>query len=150
MSDKTCTRCKVVKTTSDFNRSSVTRDGLHAWCRSCVSAHGREKRQRVRKAVYMKMYNAQYNTEHADIKYNASSRSRCEQYQVKYVEDVDRRVVWDRDEGYCRHCKMFVPFEDFEVDHIIPMSKGGDHSYSNVQTLCTPCNRSKADKILAE
>lgn len=33
-----------------------------------------------------------------------------------------------------------------EVDHIIPVSKGGDDSFSNLRTLCRDCNQGKKDK----
>lgn len=33
-----------------------------------------------------------------------------------------------------------------EVDHIIPVSKGGDDSLSNLRTLCKDCNQGKKDK----
>ncbi|WP_411815422.1 HNH endonuclease [Kurthia gibsonii] len=34
-----------------------------------------------------------------------------------------------------------------EIDHIIPISKGGMSSEDNLQTLCWKCNRSKGAKI---
>ena len=33
-----------------------------------------------------------------------------------------------------------------EVDHIVPVAKGGGGELSNLQALCTPCNRAKRDK----
>ena len=36
-----------------------------------------------------------------------------------------------------------------EIDHIIPVSKGGCTVEDNLQTLCWKCNRSKSDKIIA-
>ena len=35
-----------------------------------------------------------------------------------------------------------------EIDHIIPLSKGGITSENNLQTLCWKCNRSKGSKII--
>ena len=34
-----------------------------------------------------------------------------------------------------------------EVDHIVPVSKGGKTEMSNLQTLCERCNRGKRDKV---
>ncbi|MFI5802963.1 HNH endonuclease [Streptomyces sp. NPDC051561] len=36
--------------------------------------------------------------------------------------------------------------EALEVDHIIPIAKGGEWSLENAQTLCQPCHRSKTLK----
>ena len=36
---------------------------------------------------------------------------------------------------------------DLEVDHIIPISKGGKSTYDNLQTLCHRCNVRKGAKI---
>ncbi|MBR2352886.1 MAG: HNH endonuclease, partial [Clostridia bacterium] len=33
-----------------------------------------------------------------------------------------------------------------EVDHIIPVSKGGKSTLDNLQTLCERCNRGKGTK----
>jgi 5-methylcytosine-specific restriction endonuclease McrA len=142
---KACTKCKDVKELTEFYKSKVTKDSLHTWCKLCVKAHGKSKRQRVRKAKYMAEYNKRYNVEHADIKYNATSRRRCEQYNVEYVEDVDRMAVYGRDEGHCRGCRELVSFDKAEVDHIVSLSRGGVHAYYNVQTLCSSCNKTKAE-----
>lgn len=37
---------------------------------------------------------------------------------------------------------------ELEVDHIVPVSKGGSTTYSNLQTLCRECNRGKGAKML--
>ena len=36
-----------------------------------------------------------------------------------------------------------------EIDHIIPIAKGGQTVEDNLQTLCWKCNRAKSDKIIA-
>ena len=36
---------------------------------------------------------------------------------------------------------------ELEVDHIIPVSRGGNTTYSNLQTLCRECNRGKGTKL---
>lgn len=55
-----------------------------------------------------------------------------------------RKIVWKRDEGICVECESN---ENLEFDHIIPFSKGGANSVSNIQILCRKCNRKKYNKI---
>lgn len=43
--EKRCSRCKKVKPVSDFYRHKQWRDGFHVYCRSCVLAHQKEKRE---------------------------------------------------------------------------------------------------------
>jgi len=65
-----------------------------------------------------------------------------------FVEVVDARTVFARDKGICGICQLEVDVTSpWEVDHIVPISKGGPHSYANVQLSHQRCNRRKAAKI---
>ena len=44
---------------------------------------------------------------------------------------------------------MLSPIYYLEIDHIIPVAKGGETVEDNLQTLCWKCNRAKSDKIIA-
>jgi 5-methylcytosine-specific restriction endonuclease McrA len=37
----------------------------------------------------------------------------------------------------------------WDLDHVIPLSKGGEHSYDNVQVTHPSCNRKKGAKVAA-
>ena len=51
----------------------------------------------------------------------------------------------------CPGCGNTLPgVEYMEVDHIVPRSRGGEHTWDNVQLLCGPCNRSKGNKTMAQ
>ncbi|RJO70046.1 DUF2510 domain-containing protein [Nocardia panacis] len=52
--------------------------------------------------------------------------------------------VWQRDGGRCVECGNG---HYLEFDHIIPLSRGGATSASNLQILCRSCNRSKGVRI---
>lgn len=65
-----------------------------------------------------------------------------------FVEDVDHCVVFTRDKGMCGICRTPVdPSSPWEIDHIIPISKQGPHSYANVQLSHRKCNRSKSARM---
>lgn len=62
-----------------------------------------------------------------------------------------RDFIKTRDNFTCCTCgnsTLAEPNLLLEIDHIIPVSKGGKTEESNLQTLCWKCNRSKSDKIL--
>ncbi|MEJ6467235.1 HNH endonuclease signature motif containing protein [Fusobacterium ulcerans] len=66
-----------------------------------------------------------------------------------------KRSQWEkikkRDNYTCKKCGLSIYKEEnllLEIDHIIPLAKGGITSEKNLQTLCWKCNRSKGIKIL--
>ncbi len=63
-----------------------------------------------------------------------------------------RRAIIDRDGHTCKNCGNSTNQEPnllLEVDHIIPVSKGGLTTEDNLQTLCWKCNRHKSNKMPA-
>lgn len=61
-----------------------------------------------------------------------------------------RQHIKERDHYTCRHCGVSTADEPhllLEIDHIVPVSKGGLTTEDNLQTLCWRCNRSKGDKM---
>ena len=46
--------------------------------------------------------------------------------------------------AYCGHKKRL------EMDHVIPLSRGGRHAIANILPCCRQCNMKKKDKLLAE
>ncbi len=58
----------------------------------------------------------------------------------------NKHVLFGQQEGRCAGCRMDFPFKIFEVDHVIPRSKGGTNHLDNLQLLCPHCNRIKGDR----
>ena len=58
-----------------------------------------------------------------------------------------RHQVFVRDGYRCVECGATNKETTLEIDHIIPVSKGGTNDIDNLQTLCKTCNRKKRDHI---
>lgn len=82
------------------------------------------------------------------IKYLKSAKA-----QRALMTEKFRTYIKERDNYTCQMCSASTEEQDLlllEVDHIIPVSKGGLSEEDNLQTLCWKCNRSKGSKILTE
>tara|TARA_B100000214_G_scaffold317805_1_gene251845 strand:+ start:291 stop:794 length:504 start_codon:yes stop_codon:yes gene_type:complete len=53
-----------------------------------------------------------------------------------------QNVIW-RDENKCQYCSKTFPTEKLTVDHVIPKSRGGEKSWTNLVTACKKCNQKK-------
>jgi 5-methylcytosine-specific restriction endonuclease McrA len=60
------------------------------------------------------------------------------------VPPVNRREVLKRDNHTCQYCGST---KRLTLDHVIPRSKGGQHSWDNVVTACERCNSIKSDRL---
>ena len=66
--------------------------------------------------------------------------------KIKPIKDK----LFKQQKGICNGCgKKFEP-ENFEIDHIIPKSKGGGDFYDNLQLLCGNCNKVKGDRPMED
>ncbi len=58
--------------------------------------------------------------------------------------------LYGQQEGKCNGCRVLFPFRNHTVDHIVPVAKGGNDHYDNLQLLCGACNTSKGTGTQAE
>ncbi len=59
------------------------------------------------------------------------------------IPPVNRREVLKRDQHRCQYCGSH---RRLTLDHVIPRSKGGLHTWDNVVAACEPCNSTKSDR----
>lgn len=59
---------------------------------------------------------------------------------------LTRRAVMQRYNFTCAYCRR----RGDTLDHVVPRSRGGQHSWTNVVVACRPCNNRKADLLLSE
>lgn len=84
-----------------------------------------------------------------DINFECTLREYHSKNQRKLVTSEVRRKIMRRDKYTCQICGKYMPDEvGLQIDHIIPIAKGGKSVASNLRVLCSKCNGSKSDKII--
>ncbi|MDO8607080.1 MAG: HNH endonuclease [Phaeospirillum sp.] len=58
--------------------------------------------------------------------------------------------VFLRDRFSCQYCGEPFPTHDLTFDHVIPRSRGGNTTWENVVTACSPCNLKKGNRLPRE
>jgi hypothetical protein len=63
---------------------------------------------------------------------------------------MTRIGVFVRDRGRCAYCDGKLTLRELTFDHVVPRSKGGPTSWTNVVGACGPCNLRKGDRSLKD
>ncbi len=61
---------------------------------------------------------------------------------------LSRKEIFIRDNYTCQYCGKHT--HDLTLDHVIPRSKGGPHTWENLASACPGCNHRKGGKTVAE
>ncbi len=84
-----------------------------------------------------------YNSAEKTIEYQQTAK-----YERQKLSASLRYKILKRDGFKCKLCgRKSEDGVELEVDHIIPVSKGGKTIESNLRTLCKDCNRGKSNKF---
>ena len=104
-------------------------------------AYYRENREEIRAK------NIEYYNKNREEILARKAKSKAETGRVR-----ERFVLLDRDNFTCAYCgKSSLTSEiELELDHIIPVSEGGEDKAENLITSCKNCNRSKNKQLLNE
>lgn len=63
----------------------------------------------------------------------------------KTFSDKERKMIYSKSNGCCELCGQHMLFRDMTLDHIVPLSMGGEDSMENLQALCFTCNHLKSN-----
>jgi endogenous inhibitor of DNA gyrase (YacG/DUF329 family) len=129
----------------DLKRNMVKKGTKERTCKQCgkkfVPIYGDKKRSFCSKRC------AKHNQS------GQNDRKKARKHGVAY-EYINARKVCERDGWHCQICGKATPKNRRgscypnapEIDHRIPISKGGPHLYSNVQCACRICNGKKSNR----
>ena len=62
----------------------------------------------------------------------------------------NRKNIYERDAGVCQYCCKKLSYGEATVDHVLPKSRGGKETWTNLVTCCAPCNSKKGNKTPKE
>jgi 5-methylcytosine-specific restriction endonuclease McrA len=62
----------------------------------------------------------------------------------------NKNLIYLRDKNTCQYCGNECNSKNISVDHVVPKSKGGNSSWSNLVACCLSCNGRKGDRTCAE
>lgn len=89
------------------------------------------------------------------------------EHRIKNNGNIDKDITLEklyiRDKGICYICGDKCNYDDYKrtkegffivglryptIDHIIPLNKGGTHTWNNIKLACHICNSKKSDRLL--
>lgn len=170
MVDKRCSKCKQNKPIADFSKDVSRKDGLCNNCKQCrqeINKKNKEYKNHVSRIWYnnnkdkanirrknwdvnnpekvaLKRKNyAKYNKEKLANK-NHLRRAKLLGNGIFKINKKELLKMYNSNCFYCGSNKFI------QLDHIIPISRGGRHSIGNLLPACRKCNASKNNKFIVE
>jgi len=69
----------------------------------------------------------------------------------KRPTNTQREEIFKRAKGLCEYCQSpeHYSISTFEIEHIMPISKGGETILENLALSCSGCDKFKSDRIFA-
>lgn len=119
--------------------------------RQAPKSNARRKAWAKKNAEHLKAYLRDYKARNAAaILYQNQVRRALKAKATVNLASLKRFVKEAKARAFsvCYYCGADVKPDAIHFDHIIPLSKGGCHSVENLCISCSPCNLSKADKML--
>ncbi len=160
---KRCKKCGEEKpaTTEFFHQRKGSKDGLRNDCIECFRAYQKAWRaenrdrslarmraygatNRDQERVYRKNRYAEHRERIKVYKHNLRARKRAAEGTYT-AQDVQNMLKGQK--GKCANPKCGKRLVKYEVDHIVPLSRGGSNRPYNLQLLCCSCNRHKSNKL---
>lgn len=148
---KKCPRCQAEKPLDAFNKRSAAKDGLQTYCKACSNASRDEWRQENpgvyhTKIEHIRAWEAANPERVADQRRKANGLRRARIHGATIGDIPSYKELMVALGGKCAECGTT---ERLEIDHIIPLAKGGSHSVDNFQILCRHHNAVKSARLPA-
>ncbi len=64
--------------------------------------------------------------------------------------NLTRRNIYARDRNRCQYCGRKFPTTELSLDHVVPRSRGGRMTWTNIVCCCVDCNVHKGGRLPRE
>jgi len=166
--NRVCNSCKKEMLLEAFPKNKKCTSGCERKCKRCTYRARDSKRPKMReqqmewyqnnkdrilemrKEYYkenrerIKTYSRQYHKDNPEVARAAFHRRRAHIQNNGRNNLTSTQIKWMFDSfPYCIYCGIE---EGLTIDHIIPISKGGENTLDNIVPACLPCNNEKRAK----
>lgn len=100
------------------------------------------------KAEILEAHDSLIATTHETFPYPSVIRLICMIRAPRARVKLTRREVFLRDAFTCQYCGRRTG--DLTLDHVVPRSRGGPHTWENLTSACRSCNHRKGGKSVSE
>jgi 5-methylcytosine-specific restriction endonuclease McrA len=165
---KVCRKCGEAKPLCEFNRTTQNKDGHSGACKSCATAYVldwqkrypekmaakaaryREKNRerlalrareiRLRDSERLEANRRRYLAKKPYAITDSCRRRRARLKNAPKIEEYDSLEIAKRDGWKCHICGKRVKRGQLSIDHLVPLSRGGDDTPQNVALAHLRCN----------
>lgn len=171
---KTCFTCKQTKPVTEFGIHKDRKDGYDSYCLICrriqrnkYRNNNLEATRKSQKEIYKKNKQsyidraAKWQKNNRDKvairnrKWRETNKELMAFYQRSRRAKILANTIYavtakDLQRLYSQPCIYCGANSQIEIDHVIPIARGGTHGIGNLISACQTCNRSKQDKFVME
>jgi 5-methylcytosine-specific restriction endonuclease McrA len=160
---KKCSKCEVVKSRDAFSKDAKRKSGLQPQCKECFRAYYQANKRVIldratawqkshadHRREYIRDYAPRWREANPDKVRAARSKTdavrRAAELSVQHftISQKDMRRLAAQS---CAHRHLGPCSGRMEMDHVVPVSKGGNHGIGNLQMLCRHHNSSKSNNF---
>jgi 5-methylcytosine-specific restriction endonuclease McrA len=141
---KTCTVCKELKSADLFSTDKKQKDGKHYACKVCCQLRSQKWRQ-ANKEKHRQTNRAWEQSNPQKVKAFKSKRKAL--VRNASVHKITNAEILKLYSSPCFYCGLNGIMH---IDHVVPISRGGNHSIGNLVAACQLCNLSKSSKTIME
>jgi len=104
----------------------------------------------LEKVEILASYDTPLRSKHLDMKMPAVVRLVGNKHRFLQQVPMDRWHVYSRDQFRCQYCGKRFKERNLTYDHVVPRSRGGKTTWTNIVAACEPCNHRKSDRTPEE